>query len=128
MKKYVVVGNASHPAETTCTVPDQGTVIDVVKHFLPGGSMWREGDKVEIKVFCPGQEIPEEIARHVVRGDLKAAQSAACDLAELSADVFRKLRVINSDSLDHSVREDFVKKHTQIIVDLARKLQRSMEE
>lgn len=54
--------------------------------------------------------------------DLKAAQSAACDLAELSADVFRKL---NSGSLEGL---DFVKKHTQIIVDLARKLQCSMGE
>lgn len=64
--KYVVVGSASHPAETTVSAPDVKVMREVVEHFLPEGSMWREGDKVEIHVYAPGQDVPDDVARHVV--------------------------------------------------------------
>jgi len=65
MNCYVVVGNISYPAETTCTAPTKEGADTIVAMFNNGGSMYLPGDKVDTVVYPPGSEIPPEVAIHI---------------------------------------------------------------
>lgn len=58
--RYVVF-RSDIPVETLTTFGTPEDLLAGLKCFLPGGSMWRSGDRGEWRIFFPGQVLPPEI-------------------------------------------------------------------